>query len=784
MLAVKMLQFLLFVFAMLSQDCLRAPFVAVEATKRVHIVYMGVKKHDDPRITKETHHQLLSNVLGSKEAAGRSILYSYKHGFSGFAASLTEFEAEEIAGFPEVVQVVPSRMYKLHTTRSWDFIGLEPNRSKSLLKEGKMGEGVIIGVIDSGVWPESKSFDDQGMSPIPPRWKGICQQGERFKPSNCNKKLIGARWFIKGFLAGSFRVLPGNRTGHHLEFMSARDADGHGTHTASTAAGNFVNNANYHGLAEGLARGGAPRAHVAVYKTCWNIGGEGACFDADVLKAFDKAIHDGVDVLSISMGDSLPLFPYVEKRDSIAIGSFHAVARGITVVASAGNDGPSMDTVENVAPWLITVGASTIDRRFLAAITLGNNQTFWGQSVDTGKENRGFYGVTYSKRIAAGSTTYSETCCDSGSLNATLAAGKIVLCFLTSDQQEELCASKAVKEAGGVGLIYAEPRYDGLSSCTIPCVKVDYEIGMQILSYIRRASHPIAKLGIPRNVVGRWASPRAASFSSRGPSSVTPQVLKPDLIAPGVDILAAFRSSDEQGTDYGFLSGTSMSCPHVAGIATLLKSAHPHWSPAAIRSALVTTASQTGTDRIDISDGGPTDKTADPFDVGGGHVDPNRAMDPGLIYDANVNDYLQFLCSMGYSTRSFSNLGATEPIRCRRGDGQLIQGLNLNLPSIVIPSLNGKLTVTRTVTNVGNEVGSVYKAILKPPRGTTMKVDPHVLRFNATLRVLSYKVIFALEREKKVQGGYKFGSITWTDGVHFVRSPVAVRVHEFGVSTD
>lgn len=304
------------------------------------------------------------------------------------------------AGFPEVIQVIPSHMHKLHTTRSWDFIGLEPYRTKNLLNEGKMGEGIIIGIIDSGtclavglltrpsevvdiilseiragVWPELKSFSDEGMSPVPSRWKGICQQGEWFKPSNCNRKLIGARWFIKAFLAGGSGILTGNRT-MDLEYISARDAMGHGTHTASTAAGNFVDNANYDGLAEGLARGGAPRAHLAVYKACWN-GRISSCFDADILKAFDKAIHDGVDVLSISLGDSLPLFPYVERRDSIAIGSFHAVARGITVVASAGNDGPSRDTVANVAPWLITVGASTIDRRFVAVITLGNNRILW-----------------------------------------------------------------------------------------------------------------------------------------------------------------------------------------------------------------------------------------------------------------------------------------------------------------------------------------------------------------------------------------------------------------------
>lgn len=157
------------------------------------------------------------------------------------------------------------------------------------------------------------------------------------------------------------------------EFLSPRDAVGHGTHTASTAAGYFVVKANYEGLAAGLARGGAPLAHLAVYKACWEDG----CSNVDILKAFDKAIHDGVDILSLSMGQEIPMFSYIDQRDPIAIGSFHAVAKGITVVCSAGNAGPISQTVTNTAPWLITVGATTIDRAFPAAITLGNHQTLW-----------------------------------------------------------------------------------------------------------------------------------------------------------------------------------------------------------------------------------------------------------------------------------------------------------------------------------------------------------------------------------------------------------------------
>lgn len=208
------------------------------------------------------------------------------------------------------------------------------------------------------------------MGPVPPHWKGMCQKGEQFNSSNCNKKLIGARWFIKGLM--DMIKTTTNKT-KKTEFLSPRDAVGHGTHTASTAAGYFVDKANYRGLAAGLARGGAPLAHLAIYKACWGIG----CTDADILKAFDKAIHDGVDILSVSIGHEIPLFSYIDQRDSIAIGSFHAMAKGITVVCSAGNDGPNSQTVVNTAPWIITVGATTIDRAFPTAITLGNQQILW-----------------------------------------------------------------------------------------------------------------------------------------------------------------------------------------------------------------------------------------------------------------------------------------------------------------------------------------------------------------------------------------------------------------------
>ncbi|XP_062075830.1 subtilisin-like protease SBT3.7, partial [Humulus lupulus] len=234
----------------------------------------------------------------------------------------------------------------------------------------------------SGIWPESQSFNDNGLGPVPSRWKG-CESGKNFDPAkHCNRKIIGARWFINGFLAGY--GLPLNSSGL-IEYFSPRDANGHGTQTASTAAGSFVGNVSYKGLANGTARGGAPNARVAVYKVCWNVPGTG-CSSADILKAFDKAIHDGVDILSLLIGSWIPIYSSVDERDGISIGSFHAVAKGIIVVCAAGNSGPSALTVNNIAPWILSVAANSIDRAFLTRITLGNNQSFMGETLLTRTE--------------------------------------------------------------------------------------------------------------------------------------------------------------------------------------------------------------------------------------------------------------------------------------------------------------------------------------------------------------------------------------------------------------
>ncbi|URD92082.1 Subtilase family [Musa troglodytarum] len=705
----------------------------------LYIVYMGERQHEDPDLVTASHHDMMSSVLGGvhKEEAVSSIVYSYKHGFSGFAAMLTESQADQIAELPEVISVNPSRSVPLHTTRSWDYLGLgyEQPQPTGLLRRGNFGDGIIIGVVDSGkrIWPESRSFDDHGYGPVPSRWKGTCEVGENFTVNHCNRKIIGARWYAGGVDDSDISV----------DYRSPRDFQGHGTHTASTAAGSFVGNASFHGLGAGVARGGAPRARLAIYKACW--GSNTRCPDAALLKAIDDAVHDGVDILSLSLG----------AIHSSIFASIHAVAKGITVIFSGGNEGPVTQTISNDLPWVITVAASTMDRSFPTLLTLGDNRTVVGQSILYESTDGGF------KELADGGS------CSRDVLNSSDVVGKIVLCYelaiasRSPPSQHFPLAASNVQEAGGKGIIYAQYSasilsfIDDICNGTV-CVFVDYEIGKQIKDYVTNTRSPLVKVSQTQDMVGSGVmSPRVTAFSSRGPSILFPDLVKPDITAPGFLILAAVKDS------YKFDSGTSMSCPHVSGVAALLKAAHPQWSPAAIKSALVTTAHTANAYGFPIEAEGVPRKLADPFDFGGGHIDPNKAADPGLIYDVDPEDYFKFFnCTYGPSAT------------CALVGSRLYR---LNLPSISIPDLKKTpLTVWRIVTNVG-DTDSIYRAMVESPPGVNMVVEPSVLQFNASMTTHTFAVTFT--PLQMVQGDFNFGSLTWLDdGKHAVRIPIAVRV--------
>ncbi|KAH0936787.1 hypothetical protein HID58_004248 [Brassica napus] len=722
---------------------------ASEETK-IHIVYLGEREHNDPELVTASHLRMLESLLGSQKDANEFMVHSYRHGFSGFAAHLTDSQAKKISEHPDVVQVTPNTFYKPQTTRAFEYLGLSQSSPKGLLHDANMGEDVIIGILDSGVWPESPSFSDKGLGPIPKRWKGTCVDGAKFdSKKHCNKKLIGARYYMDS-------LFKNNRTDSGIadtEYMSAREVFAHGSHVASTAAGAFVPDVSDNGLGVGTARGGAPKARIAMYKVCWQTQ-DGSCASADILKAMDDAIADGVDVISISLGSAIPISREIDISNVFSYGAFHAVSKGITVLMAGGNFGPDAYSVQNIAPWIITVAATSLDRWYPKPLTLGNNVTLLARtpSVDPELQAELIY-VDSSKEMT------SE------------AAGKIVLGFTTAENGESATdfLNKQM-EVQAAGVILAGRRSDKMIvSEGLINLNIDYQQGTTILNYIKSTNKPTITVSPSIALTGPLVATKVAEFSGRGPNSVSPYVLKPDIAAPGVSIVAACtpeKINYENG--YTAMSGTSMAAPAVAGVVALLKAVHPDWSPAMLKSAIITTASSTDPYGEPIYSEGLSRKLADPFDFGGGLVNPEKAANPGLVYDADVQDYIRFLCASSYDEMSITKI-SKQTVKCPSPRPSM---LDLNLPSITIPFLKEDVTLTRTVTNVG-PVDSVYKLIVQPPMGVKISVTPQTLVFNSGVKKLSYQV--TVSTTHKANSIYFFGSLTWTDGTHNVVIPLSIR---------
>ncbi|KAL6287130.1 hypothetical protein ACE6H2_011520 [Prunus campanulata] len=756
---------------LLSSLVLHRPTFAI---KKSYVVYLGSHSHP-PNLSElelnqvtENHYEFLGSFLGSHEVAKESIFYSYTRHINGFAATLEEEEAAQIAKHPKVVSIFLNQGRKLHTTRSWDFLGLEhdgvtpPN---SIWKQARYGEDTIIGNLDTGAWPESKSFSDEGYGPIPSKWKGICQN-ETDSEFYCNRKLIGARYYNKGFAAVAGPL--------NSSFDSPRDNEGHGSHTLSTAAGNFVTGASVFGFGNGTAKGGSPKARVAAYKVCWPPVNGSECFEADILAAFDIAIHDGVDVLSVSLGGD----PTAFFNDSVAIGAFHAVKHGIVVVCSAGNSGPAEGTVSNIAPWQITVGASTIDREFPSYVTLGNWKHFRGQSLSAvALPRKRFYRlISAADAKAANASVQEALLCKAGTLDPKKVKGKILAC-LRGDTARVDKGEQALL-AGAVGMILANNELNGNEIISdphvLPASHINFTDGALVFAYINSTKSPKAYIKRPTTQLGTKPAPFMAAFSSKGPNTITPDILKPDITAPGVSIIAAYTEAqgptnqmfDQRRVLFNSVSGTSMSCPHISGICGLLKTLYPHWSPAAIKSAIMTTATTQDNSREPVLNA--SFYRATPFSYGAGHVNPNSAMDPGLVYDLSLNDYLNFLCSNGYNETQIE-VFSEETYKCPK---PAISLTNLNYPSVTVPKLNESLVVTRTVKNVGTP--GTYKARIHNPDGISVSVEPNKLEFKKIGEEKSFKLLLQV-KDAKAAKNYVFGKLIWSDGKHYVRSPIAVK---------
>lgn len=736
--------------------------------------------------------QLYGNYLGQQQSdvlaavPAAPVLHNYSVVLNGFAAMLTDDEVRVLQARSDVATISADTPRHMDTISTPAFLGLDQAGGLWSKLGGKSGAGenVIIGIVDGGVWPESLSYADRvdangkptydnsgtlAYGAAPAAWKGACQTGEAFNTSHCNNKLIGAQYFDATFKTQT------QLTTHWSEFRSPRDSiggafgrGGHGSHTSSTAGGNSGVDTILGGVAVGQASGIAPRARVAMYKVCWSYNdatdptlAKNSCFSGDSVAAIEKAVVDGVNVInfSISGGSSI--------TDPVEVAFLHAANAGVFVAASAGNDGPA-NAVAHISPWLATVAASTHNRQFKGDVTLGSGPVYSGASLNSTALPAKPMIRAEDAAVSGVNPSLVTLCYSAGSnggtavLDPAKVSGKIVTCTRGSNARTD--KSLAVAQAGGLGMVLIDNGGGLVAEVhSVPTVHLSATDGATVKSYAATANSSAA---ISKFVIGTSATPAPvlANFSSRGPNNYDSNVLKPDLSAPGVDVVASVTPALTQAqradlvngtfvppTASASYQGTSMASPHVAGAAALLHQLNPTWTPAMIKSALMTTGLQVFPDGIVSGD----TRGILPFGQGAGNISPTSASDPGLVFDAGSLDYKKYQCAMGVAAQC--------------GSGTLV-GYNLNLPSIAVGNVLGTVTVNRSVTNVSSTPATYNSSLAMQGFSATMTPSSLTL---APGQKASFTVTLA--RTTAVENVWQYGSLTLADGTHSVRLPIAAR---------
>jgi subtilisin family serine protease len=714
-------------------------------------------------------------------------VYDYDVVLNGFAMRLTASEATRLQHTSGVLHVWQSESFKTDTISTPAFLGLDGTGGvwdKQFGDPAHAGEGVIVGVLDTGFWPESPSFAPlpdprPDAAAIAAKWHGTCDPGSDPNPAHriaCNNKVIGARWYNAAGLSSS---VPD-------EFLSPRDRNSHGSHTASTAAGDHGANAVINGVSVGAASGMAPAARLAIYKIGWQQpDGTASGSTEDIAAAINDAAADGVDVINLSFSGSRSVIV-----DPVELAFMFAADAGAFVSASAGNSGPAAGTVAHNSPWITTVAASTHDRSFTRTATLGNGVTYTGPGVGAAVPSAplvyaadvGLPGVSATATRLCFSDADSATPGIQPALDPAKVAGKVVACDRGGNARVD--KSLAVRNAGGVGMILMNPSPNSLNADFhfVPTIHVDNVTRTAILAYISSAgAGATASLSAATQL--KVEAPAMAAFSSNGPALAGGgDLLKPDITAPGVDVIAAVSPPGDNGNSYDAFSGTSMSSPHIAGIAALLIGKNPGWSPMAVKSALMTTASQTDNAGKPIV--GPDGvSNATPLNFGSGHVTPAAAFDPGLVYDSGLVDWVRYGCGINQMQLVFA------PSVCNSFGS--INASNLNYPTLAVGSLAGTQTLTRTVTNVARRAGT-YEVKVAAPAGTAVTVSPTRLVIPPG-QSRSYTV--KITRTTAALGAWTSGSLTWveTNGNgngngnsqnRSVRSNIAVRPVALAVASE
>ena len=751
----------------------------------------------------QSHDRLLAGIGAANEK-----LYSYRYSVNGFAARLTAAQVSRLAQSAEVERIWQDTDQHLRTNNSSAFLGLQDPVGGLRADLGLRGENIVVGVIDSGIAPNHPSLLDtedrtpracrsewsrtsilglwlcMGFHHKPPTevvydppigFTGTCQAGPGFEPTFCNNKVVGARFYLDGFLA-QHELDPG-------EVRSPKDVDGHGTHIATIVAGNSVT-ATLLGTRLGRVSGIAPRARIAVYKACWlePDATRATCTTSDLVRAIDDAVADGVDLINYSVGG---LETELDAPDDLAL--LDALDAGVLTVVAAGNDGPELDTIgsPSSAPWVLTAAASTQDGEFfdsgieitaprdLASSIVMREASFTPPLTrDDPIEERLIAaddGVATRPGTAAGSVR--DAC---GPLvNSNEMEGRIALVERGGCEFQVKIAN--AEAAGAIAVVVYDNTGPPIvmngdsGSVDIPAVMIGNQDGQRLVDRLAADAEDdqletedelvtvrLAR-GIFASVPGR---PNVvADFSSRGPSLSDKNFVKPDVTAPGVDILAGQTpdvANGLRGEVFQYMSGTSQSAPEVTGVAALLKEAHPTWSPSAIKSALMTTTYV----EVDRTDG----SAADAFDMGAGHIDPNRAVDPGLVYDSTFADHAAYLCGLPEPPFSTADCAA------HAAAGHTSSAVDLNLPSIGVAQLISGDVVRRRVTNVGPPA-SFTAEVIRPP-GLDVIVEPATLVLS-TGETGEFGVRFVdagAERDL-----WWFGELAWVSAAHRVESPLAVK---------
>ena len=692
---------------------------------------------------------------------GVQIQRQYSAAVNGFSATLTTDQAVKLAKDPSVLVVSPDTE-NAPDYSSTDFLKLSGENGTWNTQFGGQdgaGKGVVVGVIDTGYTPDSDFFAGEEVKPlvgepvvgVPYRtadskiamlksdgdtFIGECQTGQDFDGSACNSTVLSAHYFAEDFLA---YVPPANRAPQEL--LSPVDVDSHGTHTGSTAVGNANVETFVDGRSFGLTSGIAPAAKLSVYKVCWedtdpNTGG---CYSSSSVAAVEQAMEDGVDVLNYSISGST-----TSVIDPVSVAFLNASAAGIFVAASAGNSGPTASTVNHGGPWVTTVAASSFSQELQGTIEFADGTKFRGASIMNREVKDA--GVVLAANVALTADNRNAAFCGPDTLEPAKVAGKVVVC--DRGVFDRVAKSAEVARGGGVGMILVNLSSSSLDTDkhAVPTVHVNQPATVAIKAKVTANPATTVSL-VNKDTTGLplEAQPQIAGFSSRGPLLATgSDLLKPDVAAPGVAVLAGV-SPIGTGDEFGFMSGTSMAAPHVAGFGALLLGKNPDWSPATVKSAMMTTAGD-----VVNADGS---KNTDVHATGAGQVDPARMADPGLVYDANLEDYKKFIQGTGV------NLGLASSTLPR----------DMNVPSFSLGNLTGKITVTRTLTALAP---GIYKVKANVP-GIKVSVAPASLNFKAAGEKKTFKVTF--ENKGAALGKFAMGSLSWQGAGKTVTSPIAVR---------